>query len=175
MSSDIQTIEPPPVQADDEAVAADGADSSGDNLPAPAGGDAPNRTGSGWREAISGILNFMTLGLRVMALATAAVLLKEQLHLLKARMHRDAQRARTLSGHLHQAGADARFQAQAVEVSQAFDRVAEASGQVADAADQMETHARSVRDAHQAEYGGIYEVAQASPYEQPKPGFTPAR
>jgi hypothetical protein len=110
-----------------------------------------------------------------MALATAAALLKEQLHLLKARMHRDAQRARTLSGHLRQAGADARFQAQAIEVSQAFDRVAEASGEVANAADQMEAHAQGVRDAHQTEYGGIYEVAQASPYAQPKPGFNRVR
>lgn len=139
------------------------------------GGSAPARTGGSWTEAIGGILNFVTLALRVMALATAAALLKEQLHLLKARMHRDAQRARTLSGNLHQAGADGRFQAQAIEVSQAFDRVAEASGEVADAADQMESHARGVRDAHQAEYGGIYEVRQASPYAQPKPGFNRVR
>jgi hypothetical protein len=145
----------------------------GADLPVPASGGTAARTG--WGEAIFGILNFVTVALRVMALAAAAALLKEQLHLLKARMHRDAQRARTLAGHLHQAGADGRFQAQAIEVSQAFDRVAEASGEVANAADQMEAHARGVRDAHQAEYGGIYEVRQASPYAQPKPGFNRVR
>lgn len=158
-------IEPTSVQT--------GAEASGSNAPVPAPGNAPQHTG--WAGAIAGILNFVRLSARVMALAAAAALLKEQLHLLKARMHHDAARARRLSEHLHQAGADARFQGQAIEVSQAFDRVAEASGQVADAADQMEAHARGVRDAHQAEYGGIYEVAQASPYAQPKPGFTPAR
>lgn len=152
---------------------ATGGNGEGDNLPARADGDAPAR--ASWTESIFGILNFVTLALRVMALATAAVLLKEQLHLLKARMHHDAQRARTLSGHLHQAGADVRFQGQAIEVSQAFDRVAEASGEVAGAADQMESDAQAVKDAHQAEYGGIYEVRQASPYAQPKPGFNRVR
>lgn len=158
-------IEPTSVQT--------GAEAAGSNVPVPASGGAPKRTG--WVEAIHGILNFVTLAARVMALAAAAALLKEQLHLLKARMHRDAAQARTLAGHLNQAGADTRFQAQAIEVSQAFDRVAEASGQVADAADQMETHARGVRDAHQAQYGGIHEVRKASPYAQPKPGFNRVR
>ncbi|WP_330328195.1 conjugal transfer protein TraB [Streptomyces pseudovenezuelae] len=143
-----------------------------DNTPVPASsgeGDRPT-----WGGVIYGILNFITLAARVAALAAAAALLKEQLHLLKARMHRNAQRARTLAGHLHQARADARFQAQSLEVAAAFERVAEASGEVANAADQMEMNAQFVKDAHQAAYGGIYEVRQASPYEQPKPGFTPA-
>jgi hypothetical protein len=158
-------IEPTSVQT--------GAEAGSSNAPVPAPDSAPQRTG--WASAIAGILNFVRLSARVMALAAAAALLKEQLHLLKAHMHRNAARARRLSEHLHQAGADIRFQGQAIEVSQAFDRVAEASGQVADAADKMEANARGVRDAHQTEYGGIYEVAQASPYTQPKPGFTPAR
>ncbi|MFD0509254.1 conjugal transfer protein TraB [Streptomyces chiangmaiensis] len=110
-----------------------------------------------------------------MALATAAALLKEQLHLLKARMHHDAARARRLAEHLAQAGVDPHFQAQALEVAASFERVAEASGELADAADGMEANANGVRDAHQAEYGGIYEVTQALPYEQPKPGFNAVR
>lgn len=160
------TIEPSNVQTGAEAAASD-------NTPAPARPAAPERPT--WAGAIFGILNFITLSARIAALAIAAGLLKEQLHLLKARMHRDAQRARTLSGHLRQAGADARFQAQSLEVAAAFERVATASGEVADAADGMEANANGVRNAHQAEYGGIYEVRQASPYAQPKPGFTPAR
>lgn len=155
-----------PVPASGQAAPA------GDNAPVPASsGEADRPT---WAGAIYGILNFITLAARVTALAAAAALLKEQLHLLKARMHRNAQRARTLSGHLHQAGADPRFQAQSLEVAAAFERVAEASGEVANAADQMEMNAQFVKDAHQSEYGGIYEVRQASPYAQPKPGFTPA-
>ncbi|MDX2999523.1 conjugal transfer protein TraB [Streptomyces scabiei] len=135
----------------------------------------PEHTRPTFGQMIHGVLNFVTLTGRFMALAAAAVFLKEKLHLLKAHMHKDAEAARRLDGHLGQAGADARFQAQAVEVSQAFDRVAEASGILADAADQMEANARGVRDAHQAEYGQIYEVAQASPYDQPKPGFNAVR
>ncbi|WP_256123046.1 conjugal transfer protein TraB [Streptomyces sp. LUP47B] len=161
--SDGTAIEPTSVQTAAEA---------GGSAPVPAGGEAERPT---WSGAIFGILNFVTLALRIMALAAAAAILKEQLHLLKARMHQDAQRARRLAGHLAQAGADAHFQAQAFEVAAAFDRVAEASGEVANAADGMEADANGVRDAHQAEYGGIYEAVQASPYAQPKPGFNRVR
>jgi hypothetical protein len=161
-------IEPTSVQTGTEA-----AEHSGDNTPAPAGGSKPDRPT--WSGAIHGILNFITLTARITALAVAAALLKEQLHLLKARMHRDAARARTLAGHLNQAGADARFQAQSLEVAAAFERVAEASGELANAADQMEANATFVKDAHQTEYGGIYEIRQASPYDQPKPGFNAVR
>lgn len=160
-------IEPTSVQTGSEVAAAQGS-----NLPATTSSNQPEKMS--WSGAIGGILNFVTLALRIMALAAAAAILKEQLHILKARMHQDAQRARTLTGHLGQAGVDAHFQALTLEVAAAFDRVAEASGELAGAADQMEANANGVHDAHQAEYGGIYEVAQASPYAQPKPGFTPA-
>jgi hypothetical protein len=164
--SDSQAIEPTSVQTGAEAADADRA-------PVPAGDSQPARMS--WGGAISGILNFVTLTLRIMALAAAAAILKEQLHLLKARMHHDAQRARRLAGHLAQAGVDPHFQAQTLEVAAAFERVAEASGVLANAADGMESAAHGVRDAHQSEYGGIYEVAQASPYAQPKPGFNKVR
>ncbi|MEU6054214.1 conjugal transfer protein TraB [Streptomyces xanthochromogenes] len=155
-------IEPTSVQTGAEVAAA------GDHPPATTD-SAPARMG--WGQAISGIINFLTLAARVMALSIAAALLKEQLHLLKRRMQKDAERARRLSGHLGQAGVDPKFQAQALEVAAAFDRVAEASGEVARAADQMEANAVAVRDAHEAEYGGIHEVTKALPYKQPKPGF----
>lgn len=159
-------IEPTSVQTGSEVAA-----SQNSNLPATTSQQGEKLS---WSGAIGGILNFVTLALRIMALAAAAAILKEQLHLLKARMHHDAQRARRLSGHLGQAGVDAHFQALTIEVAAAFDRVAEASGELADAADGMEAAANNVRDAHETEYRGIYEVAQASPYAQPKPGFTPA-
>lgn len=143
--------------------------------PGPAATSSHKPARPRWSEAIFGILNFVTLAARIAALATAAALLKEQLHLLKARMHDDAARARRLTDHLHQAGVDTRFQAQTLEVAAAFERVAEASGELAHAADGMEANAGAVRDAHQAEYGGIYEVRQASPYAQPKPGFNEVR
>lgn len=167
MSDNSTAIEPTTVQTGAEAASQDS-----DNLPAEPGDSAPRMT---WGGAITGILNFVTLGLRIMALAIAAALLKEQLEILKRRMHDDAARARRLAEHLAQAGVDARFQAQAIEVSAAFDRVAEASGELAGAADQMEMNAQFVKDAHDTEYGGIYEIANSSPYEQPKPGFNEVR
>ncbi|MFF0009603.1 conjugal transfer protein TraB [Streptomyces tibetensis] len=161
-------IEPTSVQTGAEAAAAN-------NAPVPVAGNQPERMS--WGSAIGGILNFVTLALRIMALATAAALLKEQLHLLKARMHRDAERARRLAGHLAQAGVDPTFQSQALEVAAAFERVATASGELAQAADGMEASANSVRDAHQAEYGGIHETVKALPggVTQPKPGFNKVR
>jgi hypothetical protein len=165
MSDDTQNtaIEPTSVQTGAEVDAA-----TGRNVPATRE-QAPEKWT--WGGALGAIINFITLGLRVMALAAAAALLKEQLHLLKARMHRDAERARRLAGHLAQAGVDTKFQAQALEVAASFERVAEASGEVAGAADQMEANAQAVKDAHDAEYGGVYEAVNASPYAQPKPGF----
>lgn len=173
MSDTNDAIEPTSVQTGSEAAATD----AGDNLPAPAGGDAsppaaPKQTFGG---LLMGILNFVTLSLRVMALATAAMWLKENLHLLKARMRQDAATARRVSELCGQADVDAYFLGLFLEASQALDRVAEASGVLSEAADGMEANARGVRDAHEAEYRGIYEVAQASPYEQPKPGFNAVR
>lgn len=163
-------IEPTNVQTGAEVAASNSA-----NTPVPAADGQPARMS--WGSAIGGILNFVTLSLRIMALAVAAALLKEQLHLLKARMHKDAERARRLSGHLAQAGVDPKFQAQALEVAAAFERVATASGEVAQAADGMEASANNVRNAHQAEYGGIYETVKALPggVTQPKPGFNAVR
>lgn len=120
---------------------------------------------------INGIINFLILGARFVALAAAAALLKEQLHLLKARMHRDAAFARRVAEMCGQAGVDAHFVALFLEAAQAFERVAAASGELADAADQMQMNAQFVKDAHDAEYRGVYEAANASPYAQPRPGF----
>ncbi|CAL9667264.1 hypothetical protein SUDANB145_07224 (plasmid) [Streptomyces sp. enrichment culture] len=158
-------IEPTSVQTGAEAAAG--------RTPVPVSSTTPDRPT--WSGAIHGILNFVTLALRIMALAAAAALLKEQLHLLKARMHRDAAHARKLAEQLAQAGVDGHFQMQTMEAAAAFERVAQASGEVADAADQMEMNAQAVKDAHQAEYGGIHEAVNASPYAQPKPGFNRVR
>lgn len=126
-------------------------------------------------ELIFGILNFLTLSARFMALAAAAMWLKENLHLIKAHMHRNAEFARRVAEMCEAAGADGRFIAEILEASAAIERVAQASGVLADAADQMEMNARFVNDAHESEYRGIYEVRQASPYAQPKPGFNAVR
>lgn len=169
MSDEATAIEPTSVQTGAEVTA-----STTDNPPAVQE-QAPERWT--WGGAIGGILNFITLGLRVMALAAAAALLKEQLHLLKRRMEKDAQRSITLAGHLAQAGVDVRFQSDAIQLAGDFGVVAGSAEIVADAADRMEASAIGVRDAHDREYGGIHETVQALPggVAQPKPGFNKVR
>lgn len=147
-----------------------------DNAPATTGGDnapaAPKKTFGG---LIAGVLNFVTLSARFAALSMAALWLKENLHRLKTRMHDDAALARRVGEMSGQAGADPYFVGLFVEASKEFDLVAEASGELSHAADDMEAHARGVSDAHETEYRGVYEVRQASPYEQPRPGFNRVR
>lgn len=160
-------IEPTSVQTGAEVAA-----NTGTNTPAVQE-RAPEKWT--WGGALGGILNFITLGLRVLALAAAAALLKEQLHLLKRRMEKDARRSITLAGHLAQAGADIRFQGDAIQLAGDFGVVAASAEIVADAADRMEASAQGVKDAHDLEYGGIYEVTNALPYAQPKAGFNKVR
>lgn len=154
-------------------TAAEPAPASG-NLPAPAQPAAPDQPKT-FGSVLAGIINFVTLGARFMALATAAVFLKEGMHLLKKRMHDDSAKAVRISEMCGQAGVDPYFQGLVIDASQSLERVAEASGALADTADGMEANARGVRDAHEAEYRGVYEVRQGSPYEQPKPGFSEVR
>lgn len=166
-------IEPTSVQTGSETAATE----SASNHPAPTGPDNPPapRQKKTFGGLLAGIINFVTLSARFMALATAAMWLKENLHHLKQRMHDDAalsRRVGEMSGH---AGADDYFVGLFVEASKEFDLVAEASGELANAADGMEANARAVNDAHETEYRGIYEVRQASPYAQPKPGFNRVR
>jgi hypothetical protein len=160
-------IEPTSVQTGAEAA------QGGSQPPATTGDNTPARPTFGG--LISGIINFVFLAGCFIALAAAAMWLKEKLHLLKERMRQDAALARRVAELCGQAGVDPYFLALFIETSQAFDRVADASGELADAADQMEMNARFVKDAHDTEYRGIYEATNASPYAQPKPGFNAVR
>lgn len=167
--SNTTPIEPTSVQTGAEVAANEG----GGNVPATTGASVPDRPTFGG--LIHGILNFITLAARFIALAAAAVMLKERLHLLKAAAHRNAAFARRVGEMCGAAGADRYFVALYLETGQAFEVVAECSGALADAADQMEANARFVKDAHQREYGGIFETVQAMPHRQPKPGFNRVR
>lgn len=160
-------IEPTTVQTGAEVAAA------GSNLPATTSNNAPAQQSFGG--LISGVLNFIFLAGCFIALAAAAMWLKEKLHLLKERMHRDAAFARKVAELCGAARVDNYFLSLFFEAGNAFERVAQASGELADAADQMEMNARFVKDAHDTQYRGIYEVRQASPYEQPTPGFNRVR
>lgn len=161
MSDTTTAIEPTSVQNGAEAAA-----SEPDTAPAPH---------MGWREAIGGVVNFVTTAAKIMALAVAAALLKEQMHLLKARMHQDAAFAHQVAEMCGQAGTGGEFVASYHEVGGHFTHVAECADGVTAAADTMEARARGAVDAHEHENRGVYEAVQASPYRQPKPGFNRVR
>jgi hypothetical protein len=118
---------------------------------------------------------FMSLAARVTALSTAALQLKEGMHLLQRHMENNSAKARTLSEMCGAAEVEPRYTAQILEVSQALTRVAEAAGDLASTADATETNARGFNNAHQAEYRGIYEASNASGVQQARPGFYQTR
>jgi hypothetical protein len=163
-------IEPTSVQTGSEVAAGQGG-----NLPANTTDTTPDQQRPSFGGLISQIINFISLAACFIALAAAAALLKERLHLLKAQMRRDAAFARRVGELCGQARVDPYFLSLYAETGNAFDRVADASGELASAADQMEINAQFVKDAHDTQYRGIYEVRQASPYAQPTPGFNRVR
>lgn len=131
--------------------------------------------GAGVARAVGGALNFLTLAARITALSADALRLKENLWALQRRMEENAGRARTLSEMCDAAEVEAQYTALIMEASTALQRVAEASGELAETADVMEANARGFNDAHETEYRGVYEAATASGVQQPKPGFNRVR
>jgi hypothetical protein len=115
--------------------------------------------------------SFTRLAGRLVTLTAAAYRLKEGMADLQRRMEADADTAVRLAEQCQQAEVEPRFVALVLEASGALRAVAEASGSLADAADQMVTGARGLHDAHQAEYQGVYEAVRASGAQQAKPGF----
>ncbi|MCX4411629.1 conjugal transfer protein TraB [Streptomyces sp. NBC_01764] len=128
---------------------------SGDNLPAIPDGN----------------LGFLSLGLAVTTLAARALWLKEKIWVLQALFRRNADKASNMSEMCDAAEVEPRFTALIMEGATSLREVAEASGDLVDAADAMQMDAQGFNDAHQGEYGGIYEVAQSMGVQQPKPGF----
>ncbi|MFC7871986.1 conjugal transfer protein TraB [[Kitasatospora] papulosa] len=128
---------------------------SGDNLPA-----IPDSN-----------LGFLSLGAAVALLASRALLLKEKVWSLQRLFQRNADKASNMSEMCDAAEVDPQFTALIMEGSNALREVAEASGDLVNAADTMQMDAQGFNDAHQGEYGGIYEVTQTMGVRQPKPGF----
>jgi hypothetical protein len=121
------------------------------------------------------VVNFLTLAARVTALSAAALRLKENAWALQRHMEDNAGKAQTLSEMCDAAEVEPQYTALIMESSKALRRVANASGELADTADVMETHARGFNDAHESENRGVYEAVQASAVRQPKPGFNRVR
>ncbi|ORT54672.1 hypothetical protein BKD26_34605 [Streptomyces sp. CB03238] len=116
-------------------------------------------------------LGFLSLGLAVTTLAARALWLKEKIWVLQALFRRNAEKASNMSEMCDAAEVEPQFTALIMEGSTSLREVAEASGDLASAADEMQMDAQGFASAHQGEYGGIYETVQSMGVQQPKPGF----
>ncbi|MFE4055569.1 conjugal transfer protein TraB [Streptomyces sp. NPDC059096] len=137
-----------------------------DNLPAIPG----MNNNSGVANAASGN-GFLALSGRTAALAAAALFLKEGMHLLRSHMKANANAALRLSEMCGQAEVEPRFVSLIEEASTALTGVAEASGEMANAADSVDSDARGFNHAHDREYRPGYEASNGSGVRQAKPGF----
>ncbi|MEU6071410.1 conjugal transfer protein TraB [Streptomyces sp. NPDC047082] len=133
-----------------------------DNLPA-----IPGMNNGG---ACSGN-GFLALAGRTAALAASAVFLKEGMHLLRSHMQANAGAALRLSEMCGQAEVEPRFTSMIEDVSTSLTGVAEASGEMVNAADSVDTDARGFNSAHDREYRPGYEASNGSDARQAKPGF----
>lgn len=133
-----------------------------DNLPA-----LPGMSGGG---ASSGN-GFLALSGRTAALASAALFLKEGMHLLRVHMRANANAAMRLSEMCGAAEVEPHFTSMIEDASTSLTAVAEASGEMANAADSVDTDARGFNSAHDREYRPGYEASNGSGVQQAKPGF----
>jgi TRAP-type mannitol/chloroaromatic compound transport system substrate-binding protein len=131
----------------------------------------PYTSGAGAVPAEGGGANFAQLAARTVRLAAAALALKHEMAKLQRHMERNAETAMRVAELAGQAEVDASHTAMIQETGRAFRQVATASGELAQAADRVEQASREFRDAHDAQYRGIYEANQSSAFRQPKPGF----
>ena len=115
--------------------------------------------------------SFLRLAGKMATLTGAAMALKEGLRLLQRRMEKDADDARRLSELCAEAEVEPRFTALIEAASESLRNVAEASGDLAGAADQLEANARAFGDAHETEYRAVYEAVKASGVQQARAGF----
>lgn len=116
-------------------------------------------------------LGFFALAARVISLTSRALLLKEKVAALQRHMDRNADKARDLSEMCDAAEVEPQFTALIMEASTALRKVAEASGEMANAADAMQNDAAAFGAAHETEYRGVYEAVQVSGVQEAKPGF----
>ncbi|WP_406127999.1 conjugal transfer protein TraB [Streptomyces sp. NBC_00989] len=121
--------------------------------------------------ATTGKPSFTRLAARMVALTTAALALKEGLWSLKRRMESDAEKADRLADMCTEAEVEPQYTALITEAGTALRAVANASGELAAAADTVQTNSQGLHDAHQGEYRGVYEAVNASGVQQAKPGF----
>lgn len=127
------------------------------------------------RAATDRLVTFTTFTARIAAITTSALRLKDQMHTLIAETEHNADTARALAEMCTSAGVEPQFTALIHESSTALHGVVTAARDVIETADRTEVDARTLQDAHEKEYRGIYEAVQASGVQQPKAGFNAVR
>ncbi|MFE2314157.1 conjugal transfer protein TraB [Streptomyces sp. NPDC059441] len=121
-----------------------------------------------------GALSFMRLLGSMVTLVGQAVALKEMAHLLKRRMEKDADDHDKISDMCAEAEVEPYFTGLITDAGTALREVANASGELSSAADDLATNAKAFGSAHKTEYQGIYEAVQAAKrrgIRQARPGF----
>ncbi|WP_018569251.1 hypothetical protein [Streptomyces sp. PsTaAH-124] len=139
-----------------------------DNLPAIPGMNNGSASSTGSASSGNG---FLALAGRTAKLAASALLLKEGMHLLRSHMKANANAASRLSEMNHQAEVEPQFISMIADVSTHLNAVAEASGEMVNAADAVDTDARGFNGAHEQEYRPGYEASNGSGVRQAKPGY----
>ncbi|MGW0607801.1 conjugal transfer protein TraB [Streptomyces sp. NPDC002640] len=139
-----------------------------DNLPAIPGMNNGVASSAGGAGSGNG---FLALAGRTAKLAASALFLKEGMHLLRSHMRANANAAMRLSEMCGQAEVEPRFTSMIEDTSAALTAVAEASGEMVNAADSVDTDARGFNNAHDREYRPGYEASNGSGVRQAKPGF----
>lgn len=134
-----------------------------DNLPAIPGMNSGGSASSG--------NGFLALAGRTAKLAASALFLKEGMHLLRAHMKANANAALRLSEMNNQAEVEPQFISMIEDVATHLTAVAEASGEMVNAADSVDTDARGFNNAHDREYRPGYEASNGSGVKQAKPGY----
>ncbi|MER6375318.1 conjugal transfer protein TraB [Streptomyces mirabilis] len=139
-----------------------------DNLPAIPGMNNGVASSTGSASTGNG---FLALAGRTAKLAASALFLKEGMHLLRSHMQANSNAAMRLSEMCDQAEVEPQFTSMIEDASTALTAVAEASGDMVNAADSVDTDARGFNNAHDREYRPGYEASNGSGVKQAKPGF----
>jgi hypothetical protein len=146
-------------------------DTHSGNLPAPNPGAQPTTPPAPRSNFETDNNSYTGLAFHVITLTAAALRLKYGMARLQADMRANSALAQRTAEMCDQAEVEPRFTSQIAEVASEFTAVATASGDMVSAADVTATRATGFRNAHQNEYGGIYDAVRTSGVRQAKPGF----
>ncbi|MFF2548325.1 hypothetical protein ACFVUY_38010 [Kitasatospora sp. NPDC058063] len=117
------------------------------------------------------VLKFMAVQGKLLRLRARMAFLSEAVNSSRKQMESDAGAARKLVDLSGPAGVAPVFLARIEEVAGRLEGVSESAATLVSAADAASAAANTAQGEHQAEYRGIYELAQTSEHPMALPGF----